>query len=125
MPMNTLTKHLDIINLHSKRILSEVGKEEPSLDFVDQCMDMRQEHIDILEKLLESNQLDFLPLHQCTDAEVLFDEFVDLNSDIDRAMKTILAQKKESLAIATKKRKAEDGYHLLKNPDTSYYLTEK
>lgn len=125
MAMNTLTKHLDIINLHSKRILSEVGKEEPSLDFVDQCMDMRQEHIDILEELLENNQLDFLPLHQCTDAEVLFDEFVDLNSDIDRAMRTILVQKKESLAIATKKRKAEDGYHLLKNPDTSYYLTEK
>lgn len=124
MDMNTLTKHLEIINLHSKRILSEVGKEEPSLDFVDQCMDMRQEHIDILEKLLENNQLDFLPSHQCSDAEMLFDEFVDLNSAIDRAMKSILAQKKENLANATKKRKAEDGYHLLKNPDTSYYILD-
>ncbi len=123
--MNTLTKHLEIINLHSKRILSEVNKDDPSLELVDQCMDMRQEHIDILENLLENNQLDFLPSHQCTDAENLFDEFVDLNNTIDRAMKSILAQKKENLANATRKRKAEDGYHLLKNPDTSYYLTDK
>lgn len=123
--MNTLTKHLEIINLHSKRILSEVNKDDPSLELVDQCMDMRQEHIDILENLLENNQLDFLPSHQCTDAENLFDEFVDLNNAIDRAMKSILAQKKENLANATRKRKAEDGYHLLKNPDTSYYLTDK
>lgn len=120
--MNTLTKHLQLINLHSKRILREVGKNEPSLDFVDRCMDMRQEHIDILENLLEKNQIDFLPSHQCLDAESLFDEFVDLNSAIDKAMKSILAYKKESLANATKKRKAEDGYHLLKNPDNSYYL---
>jgi len=123
--MNTLTKHLEIINLHSKRILSEVSKNDPSLELVDQCMDMRQEHIDILENLLENNQLDFLPSHQCSDAENLFDEFVDLNSAIDKAMKSILAHKKETLANATRKRKAEDGYHLLKNPDTSYYLTDK
>ncbi|MEX0944421.1 MAG: hypothetical protein WD513_01320 [Balneolaceae bacterium] len=123
--MNTLTKHLEIINLHSKKILNEVSRIEPSLDFVDQCMDMRQEHIDILENLLENNQLDFLPSHQYNDADRLFDEFIDLNESIEKAMKTILVHKKADLALATKKRKAEDGYHLLKNPDTSYYLTDK
>lgn len=123
--MNTFTKHLELINIHSRRILNEVGKVDPSLDFVDLCMNMRQEHIDILEKLLENNQLDFLPSHQCTSAESLFDEFVNLNSAIDKAMKLILAHKKESLANATRKRKAEDGYHLLKNPENTYYPTDR
>jgi hypothetical protein len=51
----------------------------------------------------------------------LFDQFEELNHSIESKLHKALNNSRETLASATRQRKAEDGYNVLENPDISYF----
>lgn len=117
-PLKELLKHL---NKLSRSILNELGKNEPSLEFLDEKLEERGTYINRLSNFNDIEEVTSLSSEERSNLKALFDEFTLLNENIQGSLDQILNRYKKELADATKQRKAEDGYRILKKPDISYY----
>lgn len=110
------TKQLKKINKLSYKILGELEKQKPELDLVQQLFDNRQEAIDELVQPGGEQDVD-----KRDQRKILFSEFSELDNKIQQVLRSIRSHQQQQLFNATKKRKAEEGYNVLKKPDISYF----
>jgi len=119
--MEPLKELLKQLNRLSRSILNELGKNEPSLNFLNEKLEERGTYINRLKNVNGIKEIESLSSEERSSLKALFDEFTLLNENIQGSLDQILNRYQKELADATKQRKAEDGYRILKEPDISYY----
>lgn len=105
----------------SRDLLTELDNEEPSVEILEKTMDDRQECIDELGVLTKDIHINQLSEEVIESLKALFQEFSEVNENIQQNLNRKLMQRRQGLAKATKQRKAEDGYLVLDKPDISYF----
>lgn len=118
---DTVQQELQQLNLASRSILTELEKEELSLDHVQHVLDRREVSIRELGILSRTFNAQELPKEKQVAIQSLFNDFMALNKRIQNRLGATLDQYRENLADATKRREAEDKYNALKTPDISYF----
>lgn len=119
--MDSMPERLKLINKISRDILSEMNKENPSVELIQQALDHREEAIQGLEEHSTSYRKEDVPSGEQSKLSALFRDFTALNKDLQETFQDTLDQRREMLNDASKQRKAEDGYRVLKKPDISYF----
>lgn len=114
--MNSLQRPLTQLNRISNDILNELRSEKPSIETVQNALNKRKDYIEELRDLTESLDSKMLSTEEQMNLKLLFNEFSKLNKNIHQDLDTILDEQEEKLVDATNRRKAEDGYQVLKNP---------
>lgn len=119
--MNVLTEHLNTLILQSDSILSELKKENLSVEFIESQMDAREQTVNELAAV--KTDFDEIKLSEQDRNLIrnLFDKFEDLNTKINRSLQEALRESRENLTAASKKRKADDKYHVLAKPDITHF----
>lgn len=119
--MSNVQQQLEELITSSNCILEELRNESPSIELIKETMDKRESNINQLGTIASGFRIDSLTEIQQQVIHSQFDRFADLNEKIETALKTELLQSREKLTSATRKRKAEDKYHVLEKPDISYF----
>lgn len=119
--MSNVQQQLEELITSSNSILEELMNELPSIELIQETMDKRETNIKQLGSIASGFRIDSLTEKQQQTIHSQFDQFADLNNKIETALKTELLQSREKLTSATKKRKADDKYHVLEKPDISYF----
>lgn len=119
--MSQLLLQLRRLNSKSHEILSELNKEEPSLELLQDVMDARQHSVDELGILTDGLHKNQLPAEEAENLDQLFLNFRDLNLQIMKSLEEVLNNRREEIATVTKQQKAMKGYQLLEEPDISYF----
>lgn len=119
--MKSLQHHLHQLNSLSKNILEELNKKEPSMDIIRQKMDLREAVIIKFGSLTKSFQKDALSSDERRSLTQLFDDFAQLNKDVQSSLHKTLSKRQEKWIQASNQRKAEAGYNQTRKPDISYF----
>lgn len=120
--MNELKEKFQILIQRSRDILSELQDgDEIFVDLLQEHLDVRQDTINQMDLLIKNMEGMDLSTDEVESLKSLFGEFSDINQTINSELNNTLTQTRQNLTSATKRRKAEDGYHILKKPDITYY----
>lgn len=119
--MNVLTEHLNTLILQSESILSELNKDNLEIEFIESEMDAREQTVSELAAVKTNFDESKLSDHDRDLIRTLFDKFEDLNTKINRSLQEALRESRENLTTASKKRKADDKYHVLAKPDITHF----
>ncbi|MDR8393025.1 hypothetical protein NC796_17850 [Aliifodinibius sp. S!AR15-10] len=118
--MSLLEQQLQQMIRLSKKIITELEKDKPSTEILNNTFNLRQHHINKMEKLIDGDESS-LSAGEKKKLQLLFDEFDHLSERIREGLEETLDQYRDKVADATKRRKAEDGYQILNKPDISYF----
>lgn len=120
--MNELKEKFQILIQRSRDILSELQDgDEIFVELLQEHLDVRQDTINQMDLLIKNMEGMDLSTDEVESLKSLFGEFSDINQTINSELNNTLTQTRQNLTSATKRRKAEDGYHILKKPDITYY----
>ena len=119
--MKRLKNSITRLNELSENILTELDKETPSLEVIREEMSQREEYLEILNVVQKNQQETKLSNHEMKILRPLFDAFVSMNDEIQSGISTLLNLQMEKLAAATKRRKVQDSYGVIKPPNISYF----
>lgn len=119
--MNVLTKKLNTLILQSNSILNELKKDTLSVEFIETEMDAREQTVSELVAIKTDLDESKLSEQDRDLNRTLFDKFEDLNTKINRSLQEALRESRENLTAASKKRKADDKYHILAKPDITHF----
>jgi hypothetical protein len=119
--MNPLHHIFTELNESSQCILDEIGLDEPSFEIIKTNLNRREELVQLLGVLEKSNPKESLTEREQKDLRSLFNNFSDLNKRIQQNLSELLSLHKERLGTVMNERKIEKQYHVLKNPDISYF----
>lgn len=120
--MNELKEKFQILIQRSRDILSELQDgDEIFFDLLQEHLEVRQDTIKQMDLLIKNMEGMDLSADEVESLQSLFGEFSDINQNINSELNNTLTQTRQNLASATKRRKAEDGYHILEKPDITYY----
>jgi len=115
--LNTFRK----LNSKSKSLLSELSQEKiSSPDDLTKFLDDRESTIAELKSLFNNQNRSEMSGDEKMALNELFNEFEYLNISIQKLLSETLLESKSKLALATRQRKAEEGYQVLDTPDNSY-----
>lgn len=118
---SSLHRQLTEINDLSTRILEELQQPEPSIDTVNERMRERAEAIDKMDIMVQQFGTGNLTETQEEKLRILFEQHDVVNTQIQEALDSLLNEQREKLGEASRKRKADDKYRVLKKPDISYF----
>ena len=116
-----MQQHLKTINDISAHILEELQQPEPSLEAINNHMEERAESIGKMDLMVQQFGTGHLSKQMENELRSLFEEHATVNDRIQEALDTLLSDQREKLAEASRKRKADDQYRVLKKPDISYF----
>ncbi len=120
--MNELKEKFQILIQRSRDILSELQDgDEIFFDLLQEHLEVRQDTIKQMDLLIKNMEGMDLSADEVESLNSLFGEFSDINQNINSELNNTLTQTRQNLASATKRRQAEDGYHILEKPDITYY----
>lgn len=119
--MNPLHYIFTQLNESSHIILDEIDMKEPSLEVIKTNLDKRDELIQQLSVLEKSYPKESLTDMELTTLRSLFDHYSELNERIQQSIAVLLNLHQERLGTIVNERKIEKRYHVLKNPDISYF----
>lgn len=112
--MDALAQHLRELIRINRRMLNKLNKDEASLEYMRNAFDRRKTHTQkISEIVTELNQED-LSEEDSEKLKPLFERFNQQSKKIDHAFDIILQESRDKLEDAVKRRKAEEGYQILK-----------
>lgn len=109
------------LNALSKEILSGLNSETVSLESVEKKMAERKAIIQSLINISPSQRRGEMTESEEEIAKTLFSTFETLSNDINTALKDALNESRETLATAAKKRKADDKYRVISQPDITHF----
>lgn len=112
---------LNILVKQSKEILGELNSESASLESVEEAMAQRKDTIGTLISLPPVQSRESLTQHEEEVAKNLFSTFEQLSKDINSTLTKAINESRETLASATKKRKADDKYRVISQPDITHF----
>lgn len=118
---SSIQQQLTEINDLSAHILEELQQPEPSLESVNERMRERAESIDKMDIMVQQFAAGSLTGAQEEKLQMLFEQHATLNDKIQQALEGLLNEQREKLGEASRKRKADDQYRVLKKPDISYF----
>lgn len=119
--MNPLHHILTQLNESSQTILDEISLKEPSLEVIKTDLNKREKLVQLLIELEKSNPKESLTEMERKTLRSLFNHFSELNERIQQNLNGLLSLHKEKLGTVVNERKIEKRYHILKNPDISYF----
>ena len=119
--MNQLTDLLNQLTSQSKKILGELNKQPLSLATVEAAIEERQATIQLLSQLDPQQEREKLSEREEQIVTSLFSTFERVSSDINSGLTHALNESRETLASATKKRKADDKYRVISQPDITHF----
>jgi len=108
--MSNVHKQLEELIHRSNQLLNKLKKESPSIERVRESMDLRELNNEQLGMISAGFRMDELNEKQQQYIREQFDRFANLHEQIETALKDELIRSRETLSLASRKRKAKQKY---------------
>ncbi|MEX0680358.1 MAG: hypothetical protein WD097_03180 [Balneolales bacterium] len=122
--MNELYTRLNHLVTLSREMLKELEIAEPSLDTLESLLQQRNSLVNEMGPIIHNIDI---PRLLTSDQHLLterFHTFRSLHEKIGAALNSLFDKQKVLLGTASKKRKAEEQYHVQETPDISYFTDQ-
>lgn len=119
--MTPLHQLIEQINTISQNIVTELDKQEPSVELIKYEMTRRADFVEELDSLTDAHPPHSLNYEQRMGVKSLMERFTELNRIIQRNLKKLMAKQRDHLEKTMSHRKAIKGYKISKTPDISYF----
>lgn len=119
--MESLTQELQHLITVNRQILNRLNKDEASVEYMKDAFEQREIHISKISEIVPNIDKDNLSSDQKSILKPLFERFNSQSQKIQAALDTIIQEAEERVTDASQRRKAEQGYQVLKQPNISYF----
>ena len=119
--MEQLTHHLHRLISINRQILNRLNRDEGSVEYMKEAFEKRESHISNISDIVPKLDQDSFSPEQKKSLKALFERFNSQSQKIQQALDTIIEEAEDRIVDATQRRKAEQGYQVLKQPDISYF----
>jgi len=113
----TLDRLIDV----SREMLDILKSRNPSVDDLEELLARRGQLVDTMDSL--SNNFESSLYSEEEQAKLMkgFSTFRELHLEIQPELQKLVAKQEDEFVQASKRRKAEDGYHTLGTPDITFF----
>ena len=119
--MEQLTHHLQRLIKINRQIINRLNRDEASTEYMQEAFGERNIHISKISEIVPNIEKDQLTSEQKKVLKPLFDRFNIQSQKIQAALDTIIEEAEDRVVDASQRRKAEEGYQVLKQPNISYF----
>ena len=123
--MNPITERINNLVTLSRELLSSVDNDALPLDQIQETIEKRQKLIDELDPLIAEVDLSQIPAEEQDTLTQAFRTYRELHHALQPVLNKQLEGQKTELSDASRRRKAEEQYHVLETPDISYFTDSK